>query len=136
MKELNLKEVQLINEKLQNTDPAFMSQSPQALYELCIWCAAQKSFTGEQMAIAKKEWQDTKKKAYISFVADNETNQRRVERYGVLAIKDYIAAICGEKEARYEFIERTNNAVGYMEDACRTIISALKEEMKSYSTKI
>jgi hypothetical protein len=132
MKELNLKEVQIINEKLQNTDPAFMAQSPQALYELAIWCASQKSFTGEQMAIAKKEWQDEKKKAYETFALSNEANQTRVERYGVMVVKDYINSKCGEFEARYEFIERTNNACGYMEDAARTVISSLKEEMKSF----
>lgn len=132
MKELNLKEVQSINEKLQNTDPVFMAQSPQSLYELCIWCAAQKSFTGEQMAIAKKQWQDEKKKAYETFTLSNEANQTRVEKYGVMVVKDYINAKCGEFEARYEFIERTNNACGYMQDGARTIISSLKEEMKSF----
>jgi hypothetical protein len=132
MKELNLKEVQVINEKLQNTDPVFMCQSPQALYELSIWCASVKAFTGEQMAIAKKEWQDAKKKAYETFTLSNEANQTRVEKFGVMVVKDYIAAKCGEYEARYEFIERTNNACGYMEDACRTVISSLKEEMRSF----
>lgn len=82
MKEINLKEVQKINEKLQNTDPQFMAASPQALYELSIWCAAQKAYTGEQMAIAKKIWQDAKKKAYETFVASNEANQARVEKFG------------------------------------------------------
>lgn len=132
MKELNLKEVQAINEKLQNTDPAFMAQSPQALYELSIACASWKAYTGEQMAIAKKEWQDAKKKAYETFVLSNDANQTRVERFGVMAVKDYIAAKCGDKEAAYEFIERTNNACGYMQESCRTVISSLKEEMRSF----
>jgi hypothetical protein len=133
MKQLNLKEVQKINEKLQNTDPAFFAANPQALYELSIWCAAQKSFTGEQMAIAKKEWQDAKKKAYETFVVSNDANQARVEKFGVMVIKDYINAKCGKEEATYEFIERTNNACGYMEDAARSVMSSLREEAKSYN---
>lgn len=131
MKELNLKEVRVISDKLQNTDPVFMAQSPQSLYELSIWCAAQKAFTGEQMAIAKKEWHDAKRKAYETFTISNEANQTKVERYGVMVVKDYIAAKCGEHESNYEFIERTNNACGYMQESARTVISSLKEEMKS-----
>lgn len=133
MKQLNLKEVQKINETLQKSDPAFLTANPQALYELSIWCAAQKSFTGEQMAIAKKQWQDAKKKSYETFVLSNEANKTKVERYGVMALKDYIAACCGNLEATYEFIERTNNACGYMEDATRSVMSSLREEAKSYN---
>lgn len=133
MKKLNLKEVQRVNETLQNSDPSFLTQSPQALYELCIWCAAQKAFTGEQMAIAKKEWQDAKKKAYETFAISNEANRTRVERFGVMVVKDYINSTCGSLEATYEFIERTNNACGYMEDATRSVLSSLREEQKSYN---
>jgi hypothetical protein len=133
MKQLNKIEVQVINEKLQNTDPTFMAQSPQALYELAIWCAAQKAFTGEQMAIAKKEWQDRKKKAYETFLLSNEANRSRVDKYGVMVVKDYIAAQCGDLEATYEFIERTNNACGYMEDAARSVMSSLREEQKIFN---
>lgn len=133
MKDLNLKEVQAINEKLQNTDPLFMASSPQALYELCIWCAAQKSFTGEQMAIAKKQWQDAKKKAYNTFILSNEANRDRVDKFGVHVVKDYIAATCGNLEAIYEYIERTNNACGYMIDSARTVISSLKSERQTFN---
>lgn len=79
------------------------------------------------MAIAKKNWQDAKVRAYQTFVFSNEANQARVDKYGVMVIKDYINAKCGDLEAMYEYVERTNNAVGYMEDACRTVISSLKE---------
>jgi hypothetical protein len=120
-----------VNEKLQAIDPAFLSSSPQMCYETAIWCATQRAFTGEQMAIAKKEWQGTKAKAYSTFVMSNEANNTRVERYGVMAVKDFIAAKCGDFEARYEFIERTNNALGSMEDVLRSVISALKQEMFS-----
>lgn len=131
MKQLNIKEVQRINEVLQKSDATFLATSPQALYELCLSCASWKSYTGEQMAIAKKEWQDSKKNAYQTFVISNEANQTKVEKFGVMVVKDYIASICGDKEAAYEFCERTNNACGHMEDAARSVMSSLKEEMKS-----
>jgi len=131
MKELNLKEIQIINEKLQAIDPAYLSASPQLCYEMAIWCATMRAYTGEQMAIAKKEWMDAKKKAYETFVVSNEANQTRVERYGVMVVKDYINATCGDKEAQYEYIERTNNSLGSMEDVLRSVISALKQEMYS-----
>ncbi len=131
MKQLNFKEVQLVNEKVQNVDPAFLSNSPQFCYETAIWCATQRAYTGEQMAIAKKEWQDAKKKAYETFILSNEANQVRVEKFGVMVVKDYIAAKCGDFEARYEYIERTNAALSSMEDVLRSVISALKQEMYS-----
>ena len=131
MKQLNIKEIQLINEKLQGIDPAFTATSPQFCYETAIWCATMRAYTGEQMAIAKKEWMDAKKKGYESFVLSNEANQAKVEKFGVMVVKDYISAKCGDKEAQYEYIERTNNSLGSMEDVLRTVISALKQEMFS-----
>lgn len=131
MKQLNFKEVQIVNEKVQNIDPAFTATSPQFCYETAIWCATQRAFTGEQMAIAKKEWQDAKKRAYETFVVSNEANQTRVEKYGVMVVKDYINSQCGAFESRYEYIERTNSALGSMEDVLRSVISSLKQEMYS-----
>lgn len=131
MKQQNFKEVQITNEKLQNIDPAFLAASPQLCYEIAIWCSTQRAFTGEQMAIAKKEWMDAKKKAYEGFTLSNEANQARGERYGVMVVKDYIHAKCGDFEARYEYIERTNNALGSMEDVLRSVMSCLKQEMFS-----
>lgn len=131
MKQQNFKEVQVTNEKLQAIDSAFLASSPQLCYETAIWCATQRAFTGEQMAIAKKDWQDAKKKAYESFILSNEANRDKVDRFGVMVVKDYIAAKCGDFEARYEYVERTNNALGSMEDVLRSVISAIKQEMYS-----
>ncbi len=131
MKELNFKEVQICNEKLQAIDPQFLVQSPQECYVVAVWCATMKAFTGEQMAIAKKEWQDVKAHAYKNFIFNEEANKARTDRYGVQVVKDYINAKCGNHEARYEYIERTNNALGHMEGVLRTVISSLKEEMKN-----
>ena len=131
MKQQNFKEVQLVNEKLQNVEPEVLSSVPQLCYQTAIWCATQRAFTGEQMAIAKKEWMDEKKKAYETFVVSNESNQTRVEKYGVMVVKDYIHAKCGAFEATYEYIERTNAALASMEDVLRSVISSLKQEMYS-----
>lgn len=131
MKQLNFKEVQIVNEKLQVIEPEVLSNAPQLCYQTAIWCATQRAFTGEQMAIAKKEWQDAKKKSYETFVASNEANGTRVEKYGVMVVKDYISAKCGDYEARYEYIERTNAALASMEDVLRSVISSLKQEMYS-----
>lgn len=129
MKQQNFKEVQSTNEKLQAIDSAFLASSPQLCYETAIWCATQRAFTGEQMAVAKKEWQDAKKKAYETFIISNEASAAKVDRFGVMVVKDYISAKCGDFEARYEYIERTNNALGSMEDVLRSVISAIKQEM-------
>lgn len=131
MKELNIKEVQKVNEQVQAIDPAFTATSPQFCYETAIWCATMRAYTGEQMAIAKKIWMDAKRKAYETFVLSNEANQAKVEKFGVMVVKDYIHSICGDKEAQYEYIERTNNSLGSMEDVLRSVISALKQEMYS-----
>lgn len=129
MKEFNIKEVQAVNEKLQVIDPAFLAASPQLCYETAIWCASMRAYTGEMMAIAKQEWMGVKKRAYETFVVSNEANKTKVERYGVMAVKDYIAAKCGDYEARYEYVERTNAALSSMEDVLRSVISAIKNEM-------
>lgn len=129
--DINIEEVININHILSNLTPSDISNNPMALNELAIQCASWKAFTGEMMARQKKVWLDSKVKAYETFVASNEANQRRVEKYGVSMVKDYIASKCGSHESTYELIERTNNACGYMEDAVRSVIASLREEMKS-----
>lgn len=131
-KKLDMDAVRKVNETLQNTDAGSLTSNPQECYTVAVWCAAQKAFTGEQMAIAKKQWQDRKAKAYETFVISSEANQTRSDKFGVAVIKDYIAAKCGDYEARYEYCERTNNACGSMERTLVTIISAIKAEMLSH----
>ena len=129
--EVDIKSVEEINNIIASLNPADISTNPSALNELCIQCASWKMYTGEQMARQKKIWQDAKRKAYETFIASSEANQRRVEKYGVAMIRDYIASRCSQQESDYELIERTNNACGYMEDAIRSVIASLREEMKS-----
>ena len=133
MKQFNMSQVQRINELVQNIEPHVLAVSPTKCHEMAIWASSQRAFAGEQQAIAKKEWTDAKSKAYASFIANNEANRRRVEKYGVQAVKDYIAAKCGEYEARHEYCERTCAALDTLAKSLMTIISALKEEMKQSS---
>lgn len=132
MKELNMKEVQRVNEFLQKIDAQELPNNPQECYRLGLWCASMKAFTGEQMSIAKAQWQKKKVDAYHAFIASTKAQGIDIKGLGVAAIKDYIASRCGDLEATYEYVERTNNALGYTEDMVRTVISALKEEMKSH----
>lgn len=127
----NIEAVRTINDYLSTLSPQQIATNTSLLNELAIQCASWKAFTGEVMSAQKKEWMDAKRKAYETFIASSEANQRRVEKYGVMMVKDYISARCGEYESTYELLERTNNACGYMEDALRSVIASLREEMKS-----
>lgn len=130
MKQLNFKQVQTVNEVVQSINPQELTASPQKCYELSVWAATQRAYCGEMQAIAKHEWMERKVSAYTSFIANNETNQKRVEKYGVQAVKDYIAARCGDYEARYEYCVRTNAALDTLASVLITIISSLKAEMQ------
>lgn len=133
MKQIDFKQVQLVNETVQNIDAVSLTASPQKCYELAVWASSQRAFIGSMQAIAKKDWANEKVKAYSSFIANNEANQRRVERYGVQAVKDYIGAKCGDYEARHEYCERTCAALDSLIKSLMTIIACLREEMKQQS---
>lgn len=129
MKSFNLKDVQRINEWLQNLNVQQIANDPHTLHEIALMCATYKAFTAEAMSIAKKEWHDKKVKEYNSFVLSNEANGSKVEKYGAMVVKDYIASKCGGLDAQYLYCERTNNAVGETADIIRTVISSLKSLM-------
>lgn len=131
MKQLDFKQVQVVNEKVQVIEPEVLSNAPQLCYQTMIWCATQRAYIGEQQAIAKKEWMDIKKKTYLSFQLSNEANQAKIDKYGVNVIKDYISAQCGDYEARHEYCVRTNAALDSMISALTMVVSSLKEEMKN-----
>jgi hypothetical protein len=131
MKSFNLSEVQKINEWLQNINVEQVANDPYTLHEISIRCATYKAFCAEQMAIAKKDWHDAKITAYNTFLLSNEANRTRVEQFGVMVIKDYIASKCGSHESIFLYCERTGNACGEMSDVCRTVISSLKELTKA-----
>jgi hypothetical protein len=130
MKQLDFKSVQVVNEKVQAIDPAEISNIPVVCHQTIVWCATQRAFIGEQQAIAKKEWMDKKKQTYLSFELSNEANKAKIDKYGVSVIKDYIAAQCGDFEARHEYCVRTNAALDSMVSAITMVISSMKEEMR------
>lgn len=131
MKQLQFKEVQAVNEKVQQIEPEVLSNAPTLCHQTMIWCATQRAFIGEQQAIAKKEWMDIKKRTYLSFELSNEANKAKIDRYGVNVIKDYIASQCGDFEARWEYCDRTMAALDSMIKALTMVVSSLKEEMKN-----
>ena len=128
MKNLDFKQVQLVNERLQKIDPVQLAASPHLCYEWSIWCGTQRAYIGEAQAIAKKMWLDKKASAYLSLIANSETNQKRVEKYGASTVKDFIAARCGDDEAKYEYCVRTTAALDTMASVLMTVISSLKQE--------
>lgn len=131
MKELNFKQVQLVNEKVQAIDPAQLSYSPLECQQTIIWAATQRAFVGEQQAIAKKDWMDKKKQTYLTMWASNEANKTVIDKFGVNVIKDYIASQCGDYEARYEYCVRTTAALDSVVSALTMVISSHNAETKS-----
>lgn len=134
MKQLQFKDVQKINEKVQAVDPAALSYSPLECQQTIIWAATQRAFIGEQQAIAKKEWMDVKKQTYLTMWASNEANKTIIDKFGVNVIKDYIASQCGDQEARHEYCVRTSAALDSLVTALTMVISSQNAERKSLST--
>lgn len=130
MKQLDFKSIQVVNEKVQAVDPAALSFSPLECHQTIIWAATQRAYIGEQQAIAKKVWMDKKRNAFENFVLSNEANQQRVEKYGVMMVKDYIASKCGDDEARYEYCVRTSASLDSLITALQMVIASHNAEQK------
>lgn len=76
------------------------------------------AFVNNQMAIAKKVWNDTKVDAYNSVDLSLSPS----------VLKDYINAKCSEHQFNYDLCERTSRSMVHAIDSLRTAISALKGE--------
>lgn len=93
------------------------------------------SWAGEQMAIAKKNWNLKKVFAYHSLLASSVAN----EKYWAPSLgKDYVAAQCHQEQYEYDLCERFTRSLVHISDNVRTAISALKEQLKleSYSQPV
>lgn len=92
-------------------------------------------FAYQQMAIAKKELNEAKTKAYQKLAASSLANDRY---YAPSLAKDYISAQCVTENYNYDVTERLCRAMIHIADNIRTCISALKEEIKmqNYSNSI
>jgi len=92
-------------------------------FQLQQWMA----FSGEQMAIAREDLHNSRKKAYLNTVFNLGSQERK---YAPSLIKDYINDCCARENAVYELADRANKACTHSINLIITCISALKEEMK------
>lgn len=85
------------------------------------------AFVNNQMAVAKKELNRTKSRAYETWVMSSSANQ---EWFSPSIAKDYVASKCEKEQYNYDVCERTSRTITHTLEALRTCISALKEESK------
>lgn len=85
------------------------------------------AFINEQMAISKRLLTFKKQYAYDQFVSSGLV-------FSPSIIKDYINSRCAEEQYNYEICERVSRTVYHTIEALRSILSALKEEMKTTYT--
>jgi hypothetical protein len=93
------------------------------------------SWSGEQMAIAKNNWNKKKVDAYHRLIASEVAN----EKYFSPSLgKEYVNAHCHQEQYEFDLCERFTRALVHISDNVRTSISALKEQMKldSYTQSV
>lgn len=93
------------------------------------------AFVNEQMAEAKQVLNKKKITAYEAVVTSSVANQ---EYFAPSLAKDYIAAKCEKEQFDFDLTERCSRTLTHTIEAIRSILSALKEEMKieSYSQSV
>jgi ABC-type taurine transport system substrate-binding protein len=87
------------------------------------------AFVNNQMAVAKKELNEAKTKAYTQVMGSLEAQGKNG---APSLVKDYINSKCSQEMYNYDVCERCSRTIVHTIDALRTCISALKVEM-SYS---
>lgn len=93
------------------------------------------AFVNEQMAEAKRVLNKKKIGAYETLAASSIANERY---FAPSLAKDYISAKCEKEQYDYDVCERCSRTIVHTVEALRSIMSALKEEMKieSYSQTV
>jgi hypothetical protein len=81
------------------------------------------SWAGEQMAIAKRNWNLKKVTAYHSLITSETANE---SYYAPSLAKDYVAARCHQEQYEYDIAERFARALVHISSNVITSISALK----------
>jgi hypothetical protein len=134
MKELNIKRIEEGLNWLQNEfESTGEIQSVDVLIQQLGAINSCIAWSGEQMAIAKKNLNLKKVGAYHALIASETAN----EKYFAPSLgKDYISARCHQEQYEYDLCERFTRSLVHISDNVRTSISALKEQMKlsQYST--
>lgn len=88
------------------------------------------AFAGNQMAVAKKELNKAKAKAYETLITSSVANE---VYFSPMLAKDYIAAKCEQQQYNYDVCERCSRVIVHTIEALRTCISALKVEQQTSS---
>jgi hypothetical protein len=86
------------------------------------------AFAGNQMAVAKKELNKAKAKAYETLITSSVANE---VYFSPMLAKDYIAAKCEQQQYNYDVCERCSRVITHTIEALRTCISALKVEQQT-----
>jgi hypothetical protein len=86
------------------------------------------AFAGNQMAVAKKELNHAKSKAYETLVMSSVANE---EYFSPSLAKDYISAKIEQEQYNYDVCERCSRVIVHTIEALRTCISALKVEQQT-----
>jgi hypothetical protein len=84
-------------------------------------------FVNEQMAEAKSMLNKKKITAYETLVVSSIANE---QYFAPSLAKDYISAKCEIEQLNYDLCERCSRSLVHTIEAIRSILSALKEEMK------
>jgi hypothetical protein len=88
------------------------------------------AFVNGQMAESKMLLNKKKRMAYELLVSSDIA---KANYFAPSLAKDYISARCGDEQHNYDLCERCSRTVVHQIDALRTIISAMKSEMKYIS---
>ena len=126
---VNFLEVQAIETELQSmSDDAIRTQNITYLMEQGLRIGAWISFTGQEMAKAKREWNEALTKSmetiHISLQSQGIT-------YAPSVFNKYVSARCSEEQFVYDSIERTHRSAERILDFLRSCISALKAEISA-----
>lgn len=88
------------------------------------------AFASNQMAVAKKELNQAKVKAYNTLVTSSIANE---VFFAPSLAKDYISGKIDQEQYNYDVCERCSRVLVHTIDALRTCISALKVEQQTSS---
>ena len=136
MAQLQIKRVQDCMEWLQATAEDYTNGKsiPWYIDQLGMLCKAM-AFVNEQMAEAKRILNKKKVTAYETLVTSSIAN---ATYFAPSLAKDYISSKCEKEQYDYDLCERCSRTIVHTIEAIRSILSALKEEMKieSYSQSV
>lgn len=124
--QLDIERVRAINQEIEAMGP-FDTNSIDALIQTGIRFAAWLAWTGEQMALADMLRNDAIVAAYQKHVFNQAARGLKVTP---MIAKEYVKASCSKEQFNFDLCERCNRSLVHVLDLLRSILSALKEEMK------